>query len=92
VSWRILCLSRGGLEVLELLFGPRPYAGSRARLTEDGSRTAAGVAMFPSTWVPIVMEMTLQCLGWQHSGEDGHTGLEVTEEMRSAGLMSRSRL
>jgi hypothetical protein len=33
--------------------------------------------------------MTLQCLGWRHSGEDGRTGSEVMEETRFAGLTPR---
>jgi hypothetical protein len=32
----------------------------------------------PSSWAPTVLGMTLQCLGWWHSGGDGRTGPELT--------------
>jgi hypothetical protein len=43
------------------------------------------------SWVPTVPGMTLQCLGRQHSGGNGRTGLEVTGETHLAGLTSRRR-
>jgi hypothetical protein len=46
----------------------------------------------PSSWAPTVSVLTLQCPGWWHSGGGGRTRPEVTEEMRSAGLMSQRRL
>jgi hypothetical protein len=45
----------------------------------------------PSSRAPTVPGMTLQCLGWRHSGRDGHTRPDVTEETCSAGPMSRHR-
>jgi hypothetical protein len=45
----------------------------------------------PSIWVPTVLGMTLQCLGWRHSGGDGRTGPEATGETCPAGLTSRRR-
>jgi hypothetical protein len=48
---------------LELLLGRHPYADSRARLTEDQGLHNGGCGDVPSTWVPTVMGMTLQCLG-----------------------------
>jgi hypothetical protein len=59
---------------LELLLGRRPYADSRARLTKDRRPHSGERDDVPSTWVPIVLRMTLQCLGWRHSGGDGRTG------------------
>jgi hypothetical protein len=50
-----------------------------------------GCGGVPSSRAPTVPGMTLQRLGWWHSGGDGHTGPEVTEETHSAGLMSRRR-
>jgi hypothetical protein len=61
--------------VLELWFGRRPYAGSRARLTEDRRPHNGRRGDVPSTWVPTVLGMTLQCLGWRHSGETCSAGL-----------------
>jgi hypothetical protein len=48
---------------LELLLGRRPYADSRARLTEDRRSHSGGRGDVPSTWVPTVLGMTLLCLG-----------------------------
>jgi hypothetical protein len=42
-----------------------------------------------SSRAPTALGMVLQCPGWWHSGGDGRTRPEVTEEMRSTGLMSR---
>jgi hypothetical protein len=72
---------------LELLFGRCPYAGSRVGLTEDRRPHSGGRGDVPSTWVPTVLGMTLQCLGWRYSGRNGRTGLEVTG--RRAPLASR---
>jgi hypothetical protein len=48
--------------VLELLLSRSPYADSRARLTEDRRPHSGGRGDVPSTWIPTVLGMTLQCL------------------------------
>jgi hypothetical protein len=60
---------------LELLFGFHLYAGSRAWLTEGRRPHSGERGDVPSIWVPIVLGMMMQCLGWRHSGRDGRTGL-----------------
>jgi hypothetical protein len=77
--------------VLEFLLGRRPYASSRIRLTGDRELYNGRRGGVPSTRVPTVLEMALQCPGWWHSDGDGCTGPEVTEEMRSIILMSWRR-
>jgi hypothetical protein len=42
-----------------------------------------------SSRAPTAPGMVLQCPGWWHSGGDGRTGPEVTDETRSTGMMSR---
>jgi hypothetical protein len=74
---------------LELLFGRRPYANSRAWLTEARGLYSGGRGDVSSIWVPTVLGMPRQCPGWQHSGRDACTWPEVTEEMCSAGVTSR---
>jgi hypothetical protein len=76
---------------LELLIGRRPYVGSRAGLTEDRGPHNGGCGDVPSIWIPTVLGMTLQCLGWRHSGGDGHTGPEVIGKTFPAGLTSWRR-
>jgi hypothetical protein len=76
---------------LELLFGRSSYTGSRAGLTEDWSPQNGRRGDVPSIWVPTVLGMTLQCMGWRYSGRNGRTGPEVTGEARPAGLTSRLR-
>jgi hypothetical protein len=44
---------------LGLLFGRRPYADSRARLTEDWRPHSSGRGDVPSTWVPTVWGVAL---------------------------------
>jgi hypothetical protein len=74
---------------LELLLGRRPYIDSRAQFMEEWRLHSGGRGDVPSSWVPTVLGMTLQCLGWWHSGGDGYAGPEVTGETRPADLMSR---
>jgi hypothetical protein len=61
----------------------RPYTNSRVWLTGDQKLHSGRHGDVPSTWVPTMLGMTLQCPGWWHSGKDGRTGPEVTEETRS---------
>jgi hypothetical protein len=74
------------------LFGHRTYVSSRVGLTEGWRMHSDGCGGVSLSWAPTVPGMTLQCLGWWHSGGDGRTGPKVTEETRSIGLMSRRRL
>jgi hypothetical protein len=74
---------------LESSFDRCPYANSRAWLTEDWRLDNGGRGDVMSTWVPTVLGMTLQCLGWWHNGRDGHTGPEVIQKTRPASLTSR---
>jgi hypothetical protein len=58
------CACRGAasrVAALELWFRRRPYAGSRARLAEDRRPHSGRRGDVPSTWVPTVLGMTLQC-------------------------------
>jgi hypothetical protein len=75
--------------VLEFLLGRCPYASSRVWLMVDWELYSARCGGVPSTRVPMLLGMALQCPGWWHSGRDGRTGLEVTEEMHSIILTSR---
>jgi hypothetical protein len=60
-------------------------------LTEGWKSHGGGCGDVPPSHDPTVPGMALQCLGWRHSGGDGHIGAEVTEEIRPAGLTSRHR-
>jgi hypothetical protein len=73
------------------LFGLCLYTDSRVGLTEDRRLHNGGHGGVPSSRAPTVPGMTLQCLGWRHSGGDGRAGPEVMEETCSAGLTSRHR-
>jgi hypothetical protein len=42
-----------------------------------------------SSRAPTTPGMGLQCPGWEHSGGDGRTGPEVTEETRSTSPTSQ---
>jgi hypothetical protein len=75
----------------ESSFDRRPYANSRAWLTEDRRLHSGGRGGVLTTWVPTMLGMALQCLGWRHSGGDGRTGPEVTGKTRPVDLMSRRR-
>jgi hypothetical protein len=57
-----------------------PRAASRARLTKDRRPHNGGRGDVLSTWVPTVLEMTLQRRGWPHRAE-------VTGKMRPAVLL-----
>jgi hypothetical protein len=72
-------------------FGLRPYACSRVGLTEGRRMYNSGCGGVPLSRASTVSGMTLQCLEWWHSGGDGHTGSEVTEETLLAVLTSRRR-
>jgi hypothetical protein len=65
------------------------FAGLKHRqavLTEDRWPHNGGRGHVPSILVPTVLGMTLQCLGWRHSGWDGRIGLEVTGKTFPAGI------
>jgi hypothetical protein len=70
-------------------FGRRPYDDSRAQLTEGRRMHNSGCGDVSSSRAPTASGMVLQCLGWWHNSGDVCTGLEVTKETRSTGLMSR---
>jgi hypothetical protein len=67
----------------------RPYANLRAWLTEDRRLHNGRRGDVLSIWIPTVLRMTLQFLGWRHCGWDGRTRPEVTGNTRPADLMSR---
>jgi hypothetical protein len=73
------------------LFGRRPYADSRARLTEGRRMHNSGRGSVSSSRASTVPGMVLQCLGWWHSGGDGGTRPEVMKETCSTGLTSWCR-
>jgi hypothetical protein len=77
--------------VCELLFGRRPYAGSRVQLTEGRRMHISGRGDVLSSRVPTAPGMVLQRPGWRHSGGDGCRWLTVMEETRSNGPMSQRR-
>jgi hypothetical protein len=79
--------SRGA--ALESSFDRGPYANSRTWLTEDRKLHSGRRGDVLSTWIPTVLGMTLQCLGWRHGGGDGRTGPEVTEKTCPAGPTPR---
>jgi hypothetical protein len=58
---------------------------------EDRRPHSNGRGDVPSTWVPTVWGMALQCQRWRHSGGNGCTGPTAMEKTCSAGLASRHR-
>jgi hypothetical protein len=75
--------------VLESLLGRYPYVDLRAQLMGGRRSHNSGHGDVLLSWVPAVLGMTLQCLGWQHNGGDGRARSEVTEETRPTDLTSR---
>jgi hypothetical protein len=88
-SWQVLCLSRSGFKGSDVGASRLVSIRTPAGLTEDRRLRSGGRGGVPSSRAPTTPGMTLQCLGWWHSGGDGRTGPQVTEEMCSAGLTSR---
>jgi hypothetical protein len=93
VSWWLLCLSRDDFKGSSAGVPVRSsYVHQFEGLADGGSEDAQ-----QQMWRrPVGLGfhsagVTLQCPGWWHSGGDGHTGPEVTEKTRSAGLTSRCR-
>jgi hypothetical protein len=75
----------------DFLFGRRPYADSRVRLT-GGRRAHSGRrGSVLSSRIPTVSGMVLQCPGWCRGSGDGRTGLMVTEETCPTGPTSWRR-
>jgi hypothetical protein len=69
-------------------FGRCLYTDSRVWLTEGREVHSCGCGNVLSSRVPTAPGMDVQGPGWLHSGGDGRTGMEVTGETRSSGLMS----